>query len=473
MRAHSAEDLFAALTELVEEQRADSGTPGVAYGVVGDGAVLASGSGIIGVEDPREVTADTLFQLCSVTKPMTAAVTLGLVEDGLLGLDEPVATYLPELALTDSGTRDRLTLRHLLSHTSGLAGEWHGDLAEYGAGDDALARLIADYPQLIQYAPLGAYWGYCNPGYWLTGRLIEAVTGASFEAAMRARLLAPLGMNETLFRAEKTAGRDVALPHNPGPDGQSPIPDFSFPRARTASGGVLAGVRDVLRFAAAAMGTPLPGSKSAISENVRAAMLRPEVPAEGAGAQQSLGWQVRLTEAGPLVSHGGSYTGYITNLLLAPTHGFAVAVLTNSNSGYKLCREVGKLFAQRILDWQEPEPTYIVPAPHILDRYVGNYAHPEANNILISRTAEATLRIDVTRRTGETVAGDCKALSDTEFTVAGGPLDGLPVTFLRDPAAASTLTPAAPAPPSAAADETAPTNLIRVALRIGNRRSDA
>lgn len=104
--------------------------PGVAYGVLSEGAVLASGSGIIGVEDPRKVTADTLFQLCSVTKPMTAAVALGLVDAGLIALDNPVAAYLPELALADADTRDRLTLRHLLAHTSGLAGKWHGDLAE-------------------------------------------------------------------------------------------------------------------------------------------------------------------------------------------------------------------------------------------------------------------------------------------------------------------------------------------------------
>jgi CubicO group peptidase (beta-lactamase class C family) len=195
------------------------------------------------------------------------------------------------------------------------------------------------------------------------------VTGVGFETAMRERLLAPLGMTETLFRCEDTTHRQVALPHKSSTNGQNPIPDFSFPRARTASGGVLASTRDLLRFAAAALGTPLPGSKSVISENARAAMLRPAVPAEGPGVYQSIGWQVRLTEAGPLVHHGGSYTGYSTRLILAPTRGFAVAVLTNSDSGYQLCREVQSLFERRILDWQEPEPTSIEPAAHILDRY--------------------------------------------------------------------------------------------------------
>ena len=460
VRNQLAEALLAELGELVEERRAESGTPGVAYGVVGDGASFASGSGVIGIEDPREITADTLFQLCSVTKPMTAALALGLVEEGLIGLDEPVATYLPELALADREARNGLTLRHLLVHTSGLAGEWPGELAGYGAGEDALARLIADYPQLTQYAPLGAYWGYCNPGYWLAGRLVEVVTGASFETAMRERLLTPLGMSETLFRSEDTTGRQVALPHKSGTNGQDPIPDFSFPRARTASGGVLASMRDLLRFAAAALGTPLPGGKSAISETVRAAMMQPAVPAEGAGVYQSIGWQVHLitasttTEAGPLVYHGGSYTGYITRLILAPTRGFAVALLTNSDAGYQLCRDAQNLFAQRILDWQEPEPTYVEPAPQILDRYPGRYAHPEADHLLISRT-ESGPRIDVAMRNGEIVSGDCKALSDTEFSVVGGPMDGMTVTFLPG-----------------TADETGPTNLIRVGLRLGSRLPD-
>ena len=450
-----AEALLAELGELVEERRAETGTPGVAYGVVGDGASFASGSGVIGVDDPREITADTLFQLCSVTKPMTAALALGVVEEGLIGLDEPVAAYLPELALADPETRNGLTLRHLLVHTSGLTGDWPGDLAEYGAGANALARLIADYPQLTQCAPLGAYWGYCNPGYWLAGRLVEAVTGASFETAMRERLLAPLGMSETLFRSEDTTHRQLALPHKSGANGQDPIPDFSFPRARTASGGVLASMRDLLRFAAAALGTPLHDSKSAISETVRAAMMQPAVPAEGADVYQSMGWQVHLTtEAGPLVYHGGAYTGYITRLILAPTRGFAVALLTNSDAGYQLCRDAQALFAQRILDWQEPEPTYVEPAAQILDRYPGRYTHPDADHLLISRT-EPGLRIDVAMRNGETVSGDCKALSDTEFTVVGGPMDGMTVTFLPG-----------------TADETAPTNLVRVGLRLGNRLPD-
>ena len=454
VRSHAAEGLLAELGELVEERVAQGGTPGVGYGVVGDGAAFAAGAGVVGIEEPRGVTADTLFQLCSVTKPMTAALALGLVEEGLLGLDEPVAAYLPELALADASTRDGLTLRHLLAHTSGLAGEWHGDLGGYGDGEDALARLIGDYAQLTQYAPLGAYWGYCNPGYWLAGRLIEAVTGVGFEAAMRERLLAPLGMSETLFRSEETGHREVALPHQGGADGKAAVvPDFSFPRARTASGGVLASVRDLLRFTAAALGTPLAGSESVISESVRASMMRPMVAAEGAGVYQSLGWQVQVTEAGPLVFHGGAYTGYVSRLILAPTRGFAVALLANSDSGYQLCRDAQSLLARRILDWQEPEPIYVEPAAQILDGYAGRFAHPEADHLLIERSGSG-LRIDVVMRDGKIVSGDCKALSDTEFAVVGGPVDGMPVTFLPE-----------------GADETAPTDLVRVGMRLGRRIS--
>jgi hypothetical protein len=94
-----------------------------------------------------------------------------------------------------------------------------------------------------------------------------------------------------------------------------------------------------------------------------------------------------------------------------------------------------------------------VPGPRILDRYPGRYAHPEADHLLVSR-AESGLRIDVAKRNGEIVSGICHALSDTEFAVVGGPLDGLTVTFLPE-----------------LADETVPTSLIRVALRIGSRVS--
>ena len=99
-----------------------------------------------------------------------------LVEEGKLALDEPIVTYLPDLKLADAQARKTITLSHLLSHTSGLFGDYFDD---FGMGDDALTRAIATFGTLRQqYAP-GALWTYCNTGFGLAGAIVEKRNGAA------------------------------------------------------------------------------------------------------------------------------------------------------------------------------------------------------------------------------------------------------------------------------------------------------
>ena len=98
---------------------------------------------------------------------------------------------LPELRLSDPEVTRQVTVRHLLTHTSGIDGDVFTDT---GRGDDCLERYVALLADVAQNHPLGATWSYCNSGYSLLGRIIEKVTGGTWDAALRERLFTPLGL---------------------------------------------------------------------------------------------------------------------------------------------------------------------------------------------------------------------------------------------------------------------------------------
>ncbi len=140
------EDVKAAIGEAMEE----TSTPGVAVAMLHDGEEQAAGFGVTSVENPLDVTPDTLFQIGSITKTFTGTAVMRLVEQGLLDLDAPVRTYLPGLELGDADVAARATMRHLLTHTA--AGS--GLLRRPRAGDDALARHRGQARHPPQLTPL-------------------------------------------------------------------------------------------------------------------------------------------------------------------------------------------------------------------------------------------------------------------------------------------------------------------------------
>lgn len=145
----------------------------------------------------KPMRADSLFRIASMTKPVTAAAILMLQDDGKLSVDDPVAKYLPELGglKTTDGKPARITLRHLLTHTSGM-GE---ATKEESKAARTLANLIPCFAKKpLQFTP-GTKWEYCQSGINSLGRIIEVVSGESLPEFMQERLFDPLGMKDTTF----------------------------------------------------------------------------------------------------------------------------------------------------------------------------------------------------------------------------------------------------------------------------------
>ena len=207
--------------------------PGVALGIVCEGREFMKGFGVTNVRHPLPVDEKTLFQIGSTTKTFTATAVMRLVEDGKLALDEPIRTYLPDFTMRDPEVTTRLTMRHLLTHIGG----WDGDFfPDTGNGDDALARyvkLMADLPQLT---PLGTILSYNNAAFSLAGRVIEALTGKTYEAALKELVLEPLGLKHSFLFPADSMTHSFAVGHTTIADQDHRSPSMAI-GARERAGG--------------------------------------------------------------------------------------------------------------------------------------------------------------------------------------------------------------------------------------------
>src|SRR6266700_2371580 len=153
-----------------------------------------------GWADPEHksfMRVDSIFWIASMSKPITATAVLMLMEEGKLSLDDPIAKYLPELAglKTADGKTPRITLRHLLTHTSGM-GEATDEEAKAARTLSHLVPAFASKP--LAFEP-GSKWKYCQSGILTLGRIVEIVSGVPFEVFLRKRIFDPLGMKDTTF----------------------------------------------------------------------------------------------------------------------------------------------------------------------------------------------------------------------------------------------------------------------------------
>jgi CubicO group peptidase (beta-lactamase class C family) len=353
--------------------------PGAAIGIEHEGTQETAGVGVTSIEDPLDVDAGTLFQIGSITKTVTGTLAMQLVERGDLDLDAPVRGYLPELRLADEDAAERVTMRHLLTHTGG----WFGDhFADPSRGDDALERIVSELDELPQMTGLGEIWSYCNSGFYIAGRVLEVLTGKPYEAAARELVLEPLGMTSSFFFPEDVMSRRFAVGHRDEDEQTIVARPWALARAASAAGGITSTVGDLLRYARFHLGRE-PGPLGA--ESV-ARMREPLVDTDEPGRRMALTWFVREVDGTMLAGHDGGTNGQMARLVLAPEAGFAVAILTNhSPHGNALMRDLSRVALRLFLGVDDHDPKPIEVAPERLGEYVGVYANP---------WAEVELRVD-------------------------------------------------------------------------------
>jgi CubicO group peptidase (beta-lactamase class C family) len=258
-QATAADSLSARVDRVVLAELERQKIPGISLGVIRDGRLIkAQGYGLANVELGVPVTPQSIFQTGSVGKQFTAAAVMILVEEGRVGLDDSIARYLPEASTAWKG----VTVRHLLTHTSGIA-DYGGEESTMGKGvldlrrdysEDELVHIFAAMP--MDFAP-GERWLYSNTGYVLLGVLIHRVTGKFYGDFLEERIFKPLGMTSTRIISES----DI-VPHRSSGyllvKGQLKNQNWVSPSLNTTADGALyTNVLDMAKWDAALYGERL------------------------------------------------------------------------------------------------------------------------------------------------------------------------------------------------------------------------
>ncbi|MET9610048.1 serine hydrolase domain-containing protein [Streptomyces sp. NPDC006512] len=389
---------YEVLRGFVESTAKEFGIPGAAVGVWRDGREVYACHGVTSVDNPLPVDERTLFVLGSVTKPWTATALMRLVGDGRVELDAPVRRYVPELVLSDEQAAAEITVSQLLNHTAGL--DWRLSV-ETGEGDDALAAYVAKMAESELIASPGARASYSQMGYNLAGRIIENVTGLTYEQAVGSLLLEPLGLSDSVFAPADAMTRRFAVGHNLGEDGTlTVVRQWKDTRANNPGGGGVSSVADQLRWARFHLGD----GRAESGERVLPAELllrqqEPTVELRGSSLADAfgIGWFLRDVDGVRTVGHGGSVNGQFVDLLMVPERNFAV--VTASNAG----PDAGLAFNQAVVRWvletylgvveREPEP---LPYDEVRAReVVGSYANELMTLTIATDGAELTMACDI------------------------------------------------------------------------------
>lgn len=371
---------YASLSAAVQGEVARWNAVGMASGIIRDGERTIAAHGWANQPAGHALNADHLFMVGSISKVYTATLVMRLMEQGLLDLDTPVVNYVPDFKLSHDHVRDAITLRMLLSHTSGFDGD---RFTAYGRGDDAYDRAVAEFHTLTQWYAPGTFYAYNNAGFYLVGHIIQRLAGQSFEEVMTREIFAPLGLEHTVIQPEDALNRPYALGHLVSrTDGVSLHTGSHLSRQINAAGGVIQTIDDLLTFAEMHLsGGELNGNRIISAENA-SLMQQPIIEADAPWRHYGIGWSIYQRPEYTSVGHGGAWGGHRANLILLPEHGLAHAALTNSNFGPSAYEQVQEWVLDHELGISTSTPDTIELTPLELSAYVGTYVRHDGEFVV-------------------------------------------------------------------------------------------
>jgi CubicO group peptidase (beta-lactamase class C family) len=360
------------IRQALEAGLAESGLPGVvAAALTPDGTEAVVAVGALAQGEAAPMTRDTVFWIASMTKAITAVAALQLVAEGRIGLDEPVGPWLRELAAPqvlegfgDDGTprlrpaRAAVTLRRLLTHTSGLGYDFAcAPLARWMAHTGATTASRDPPAGLPLMFDPGEGWLY-GVGIDFAGRLVEALTGQDLAAALTERIFAPLGMTSTAFGLDTAARARLAPMHARLPDGNLTRIDFAMPDPpffQMGGGGLHSTAPDYLRFLRAVLGH----GPALLPPAMLALLTRSQVTEPRPGALASVAPHLsRDFDAFPGAPTGWSL-GFLVNLDPGPAGrsagSLAWAGLSNCYYWLDPARDAAGLLLAQLLPFGDPQ----------------------------------------------------------------------------------------------------------------------
>lgn len=371
-------DKFQELIEYVQEGMEHFRVPGVALGLFVNGQEHVAGLGVTSVENPLPVTPETVFQIASITKTVTATGIFRLIEQEKINLDDPVQKYIPNFQVQEKETSTRATIRHLLNHTGGWLGDFFINTSE---GDDALALYVAKMADLPQLTPLGAFYAYNNASFNVAGRVVEIIMDKPYEVAIRELVLDPLKLTESFFFPMEAIDHRIANGHYLKGNEVTLAHPWSIDRGGAPCGGLGSDVLDLLRYARFHIGdgTTSEGMCLLTADSLDQ-MQTPSIPTEEE-SWIGLNWFIKDIEGVRIISHNGSTDGHNSTLWMAPRKKLALVVLTNLEPGSLLCEDLKIWVLDHFLGIIEPERRPLQTSTKQLREYIGRYSMPPAGDL--------------------------------------------------------------------------------------------
>ncbi len=327
--------------------------PGLALAVMRNGKIIkAKGYGLSNIELNVPVTPESIFQSGSVGKQFTATAVMMLVEEGRLGLDERIIDYFP-----GSPKRwDKITVRHLLTHTSGITDYTRKDFdyhRDYTEAD--LLKILQTLP--FDFAP-GDKYSYSNSGYMLLGFLIHRVTGKFYGDFLQERIFCPLGMTTARIISEQ----DI-IPHRSAGyelvKGELKNQEWVSPSLNTtADGSLYFSVLDLAKWDAALY------TEKLLKQSRLEEMWTPVRLNDGKTRPYGFGWRIAEMNGHRLVEHGGAWQGFSTGLSRYLDDRLTIVALTNLDSRHSRPMEI----IHKVAGLYEPALTLPPPPPAIEDK---------------------------------------------------------------------------------------------------------
>ncbi|MDU8912962.1 serine hydrolase domain-containing protein [Aestuariicoccus sp. MJ-SS9] len=343
--------MIAAVEQAAPAALARQGTPGAGVAIVFGGEPIWSGGfGVTNVETGEPVTVDTVFEIASVTKPVTAWAMLKLAEEGKINLDAPIETYLAGWTLPPSEfEHSQVTARAILAHGAGLS---KGGDSGVDPGQEPPSLLEAADGATMEFGPVrvsqppGEAYHYSSKGFILLELAVEAVTGEPFSDYVTKEILRPLGMNSSAFGWTPELEARAAWGHDWY---GNPLPHYEH--ATKAQGGLVATASDVARFLAASMADAQgaePGRGVITPDSVRDTF--EPFPFTQDTSHIGLGYNLHLDGETLVARKSGDHRGYKAVVFLMPHTGSGLVILANSD------RAAPGLFTDIACPWSRALP---------------------------------------------------------------------------------------------------------------------
>lgn len=346
---HSLDHNCKKVDRLVQELISEKLALGVSYGImVGDSLIMSESYGLAQLEPVVPLSVESSFRIASVTKSFTATAIMQLIESDKISLDTPIESFLP-----DYPNASRITIYHLLSHTSGIPNWWIGGMPEDEPTNFPMCKMPHKYLARMETPSLfepGKQYDYSNSGYVLLGEILEHISEQSYEAYLAEHIFQPAGMTHTEMEYQENSQANWAWGYGWNPEQEQPFvgPEPFSSGMPFSAGGLRSTIPDLLKFSTALLEGKLV-SQATLDKMMQYSTLNsgepgftnlylPEghirrFPPQTRNWGYGLGFEIAEKFGKKVISHGGDIMGYNAFFMYLPHNDIRFVILSNTEGG--------------------------------------------------------------------------------------------------------------------------------------------